>query len=71
LAEIKLAFMGKCAICGIEESVCKQKLCMDHNHTTGKFRGWLCHKCNSGIGSFDDNPHLLEKAASWLREHPL
>lgn len=25
------------------------KKCMDHCHTTGKFRNILCHKCNTGM----------------------
>jgi len=26
----------------------------DHCHTTGKFRGWLCNRCNVGMGYVDD-----------------
>ena len=29
-------------------------LVMDHDHQTGKFRGWLCKNCNYGIGLFGD-----------------
>ena len=27
----------------------------DHNHETGKFRGWLCAHCNQGIGKLGDS----------------
>lgn len=37
---------GKCLICKKE----KNKLCVDHNHDTGKIRGLLCVKCNSNLG---------------------
>jgi DNA repair exonuclease SbcCD ATPase subunit len=33
---------GRCKICGIKQL---KKLCIDHNHTTGKVRGLLCKKC--------------------------
>jgi len=39
---------------------------IDHNHKTDKFRGWLCHKCNRGLGAFNDNPNLLLKAIDYL-----
>jgi hypothetical protein len=42
--EIESAFTGVCHNCGIEEN--GRKLCVDHNHITGAFRGWLCCKCN-------------------------
>ena len=64
VAEIKEAFTGYCAICGAEEK--KRKLCMDHDHSTGQFRGWLCHTCNQGIGCFRDDSELLERAAEFI-----
>ncbi len=44
--EIKEAFDGKCHTCGIAEIECSRRLCMDHDHITGAFRGWLCTRCN-------------------------
>ncbi len=40
--------------------------CIDHgpNRTV---RGWLCHKCNRGIGQFNENPDLLLIAAEYVK----
>lgn len=38
----------------------------DHCHATGRFRGWLCQKCNHALGLLDDNPDLLRSLASYL-----
>lgn len=54
---------GRCAVCGVEEP-----LRIDHNHTTGKVRGLLCHNCNVGLGHFCDDPKLLKKAIDYLKE---
>ena len=43
--------------------------CLDHNHTTGSFRGWLCHRCNRGIGCFSDDVDKLKRAISYLEEN--
>ena len=48
---------------------CKRKadvLCLDHNHITESFRGWLCINCNSGLGKFGDSVELLTKAIAYL-----
>jgi len=39
---------------------------LDHDHRTGKFRGWLCGKCNTGIGSLGDDISGIQRAASYL-----
>ena len=64
---------NQCAICGKEETRKSKgklmRLCIDHNHETGKIRALLCHDCNSGLGKFYDSPDLLTKAAIYLMDH--
>jgi len=42
------------------------KICCDHNHASGKFRGWLCNRCNRVLGLLKDDPALLRRAADYL-----
>jgi hypothetical protein len=42
-------------------------LCLDHDHVTGKFRGWLCRPCNLAIGNLGDNREGLLRALGYLR----
>jgi hypothetical protein len=37
------------------------------NHSTKAIRGALCHRCNTGIGMFRDNPGLLAIAIEYLQ----
>ena len=39
---------------------------LDHDWKTGKFRGWLCNNCNTGLGMFKDDLVLLENAKRYL-----
>ena len=43
--------------------------CLDHNHQTGKFRGWICQHCNNGLGGFRDNINTLKNAIKYLECH--
>jgi len=40
---------------------------VDHCHKTGKIRGILCSRCNSGLGSFHDDQSVLDSAVLWLK----
>ena len=53
-----------CEFCGRTDA----KLRLDHCHTTGKFRAWLCNKCNTGFAQLGDTADALERAAQFLRE---
>ena len=55
-----------CQLCGGE--FCARGPFIDHDHVTGKVRGTLCKKCNSGLGMFKDSPELLRKAAQYVEE---
>jgi hypothetical protein len=55
---------GLCPVC--ELPITEGKMVVDHNHDTKKVRGILHHKCNMGIGFFDDSPARLKKALSYL-----
>lgn len=54
---------GKCAIC----DAVPVRLCADHDHVSGKPRGLLCRKCNSGLGFFVDSIPNLKRAVDYLR----
>lgn len=57
----KDVLLDSCQICGSAD-----KLCWDHDHNTGEFRGTLCGTCNTGIGMFKDDPELLKNAIAYL-----
>jgi hypothetical protein len=41
----------------------------DHNHATEKFRDWLCHKCNMGLGNLADSIERCKRAVEYLSKH--
>lgn len=65
---------GACKICS-SPLICfdgtkrdSERPTVDHCHETGKVRGLLCHKCNSGLGLFNDNPELLQRAINYIND---
>lgn len=56
-----------CECCGEIETGRNSVLSLDHDHLTGVFRGWLCNKCNLGIGLLGDTAESVEKAVTYLR----
>lgn len=59
---------GLCAVCLSSLSDIPAHLIhRDHCHTTNTARGVLCHKCNVGLGMFNDNVDLLTRAIGYLK----
>jgi len=59
----------ECPICKKTTIAGISKIVLDHNHHTGKVRGYLCESCNTGIGRFDDNPNVVKNAIKWLKKN--
>lgn len=62
---------NKCAICAVEMSRGRGRTGaqLDHNHSTKKTRGVLCHGCNTGIGLFREDVESLRAAVVYLDKH--
>ena len=58
-----------CQICGTVPKT--RGLQWDHDHKTGKTRGWLCHRCNRALPSWVTVDWLLD-AVDYLtpQDHP-
>ena len=55
-------FKDGCEVCGSFD-----RLCVDHNHSTGEVRGCLCSRCNTALGMLDDSRTKLLSAERYLR----
>ena len=63
-----------CEICGLIETRkhymgTVSSLCLDHCHESGKFRGWVCSRCNLTLGRVNDSAELLELMAQYIRKN--
>ena len=57
-----------CPICNKTTIVSISSVVLDHNHKDGRVRGWLCESCNTGIGRFDDDEKIVQRAIDWLKK---
>jgi hypothetical protein len=46
-----------------------RKIVFDHNHKTGKFRGWLCYKCNLALGMTNESIEILTLIIKYIQKH--
>lgn len=61
LAAIRVRQNNRCGIC-LQEV----ELDIDHDHVTGKVRGFLCQTCNTGLGKMKDSVDTLRRAIAYL-----
>lgn len=61
--------MTSCEICGKQWEEGKEKLCIDHDHSTGKVRGILCKHCNHVLGHSRESLTILDNAKAYLISH--
>ena len=66
--EMLAAQGGGCAICGRAPRP-DISLHVDHDHETGAVRGLVCFRCNNALGDLNDDPALLDRAATYLHGH--
>jgi len=59
-----------CAICHKPLKLKQYKFAVDHCHDSDDVRGILCVRCNTALGSFDDDPDMILRAAEYLNNPP-
>lgn len=64
---------GGCYVCGKipKNTTAWDRLCIDHNHITGKTRGLLCHSCNRSLGLLGDNIDRLKNIIIYLEKYDI
>ena len=56
-----------CGICGVPEpGTTSGQWDVDHDHTTNRVRGVLCHSCNMLLGGARDSVEILQNAIQYL-----
>jgi hypothetical protein len=69
--ELLLKLQGyNCAVCQRALRFKQYKFAVDHCHDSDDVRGVLCTRCNTALGSFDDDPDLMIRAAEYLNNPP-
>jgi hypothetical protein len=58
-----------CAICKTTDPGGAKGWHTDHDHDTHKVRGILCRSCNTGLGTFKEDPDLFASALKYLRRN--
>ena len=44
-------------------------LVLDHDHETSEFRGYICSRCNTALGFFEDNYTFITRAVEYLKRY--
>ena len=60
--EYETLIANGCNVCGTTDG----KLCVDHDHKTGRVRGCLCNRCNLALGGYEIVLDNLDKFTEYL-----
>lgn len=70
---ISIGQNGTCAICKRPETATHdglvKRLAIDHCHSTGQIRGFLCFRCNSAVGNMGEDAARMRAAADYIEAH--
>ena len=66
--EVRAAFTGFCHSCGVPESELVKNLNLDHDHCSGKMRGFLCGRCNTALGQLRNSPKMVSALAAYIEQ---
>lgn len=60
LEEYDQMFEGQNGVCALCNNINDhgRRLCVDHDHKTGKIRGLLCTRCNTRLGVLEDEKFI-------------
>jgi hypothetical protein len=63
---VRIAGRPRPEVCDICDGNHHLGIVFDHCHASGRFRGWLCDRCNKTLGLVKDDVGLLMKLANYL-----
>ena len=52
--------------CCCQPHTARRAMHWDHDHSTDRFRGWLCHSCNHALGVVKDNVEQLQQLIDYM-----
>jgi hypothetical protein len=65
--ELKAMLEGQESLCALcSQAITDTTMIPDHCHESGKVRGLICRRCNTGLGLFGDNIEGLRRAIDYL-----
>lgn len=71
MVDIEKLIGFKPPICTICQKTNNRRIVVDHDHNTDEIRGWLCDKCNMGLGYLSDDEDTILRLAEYVRKYKI